>query len=78
VCPLKPIAEFLPTAAQVLAAGDAWDAMSKEGRYALLTIGGQLGAVGPSLRWIDIPALFRLELVHRVYLFRDFLNKVLP
>lgn len=75
---MKPIAEFLPTPAQVLAVGDAWDSMTKEARYILLTLGGQLGAIGPSIKWLEIPATFRLELVHRVYLFRDLLNRVLP
>lgn len=75
---MKPIADFLPTPAQVLAAGDVWDQTTKEARYILLTLGGQLGAIGPSIPWADIPATFRLELVHRVYLFRDLLNKVLP
>lgn len=75
---MKPIAEFIPTPAQVLAVGDAWDQMTKEARYILLTLGGQLGAIGPSIRWLEIPATFRLELVHRVYLFRDFINKALP
>ena len=75
---MKPIAEFIPNPAQVLAVGDAWDKMTREARYILLTLGGQLGAIGPSIPWADIPATFRLELVHRVYLFRDFINKVLP
>ncbi|AXS79868.1 hypothetical protein [Dechloromonas sp. HYN0024] len=75
---MKPIAEFLPTPDQVLAAGDVWDRTTKEARYILLTLGGQLGAIGPSIPWADIPATFRLELVHRVYLFRDLLNRVLP
>lgn len=75
---MKPLAEFLPSPAQVLAVGDAWDGMTNEARYILLTLGGQLGVIGPSIRWRDIPATFRLELVHRVYLFRDLLNKVLP
>lgn len=75
---MTPIADFLPTPAQVIAVGDAWDDMTKEARYILLTLGGQLGAIGPSILWGDIPATFRLELVHRVYLFRDFINKVLP
>lgn len=75
---MKHIAELLPTPAQVLAVGDAWDQMTKEARYILLTLGGQLGAIGPSIRWQEIPATFRLELVHRVYLFRDFINKALP
>lgn len=75
---MTPIADFLPTPAQVIAVGDAWDDMTKEARYILLTLGGQLGVIGPSILWGDIPATFRLELVHRVYLFRDFINKVLP
>lgn len=75
---MKPIADFIPKPAQVLAVGDAWEQMPKEGRYILLTLGGQLGAIGPSIPWADIPATFRLELVHRVYLFRDLLNRVLP
>lgn len=75
---MKPIAEFIPTPAQVLAVGDAWDQMTKEARYVLLTLGGQLGAIGPSIRWLEIPATFRLELVHRCYLFRDFITKALP
>lgn len=75
---MTPIAEFIPTPAQVLAVGDAWDKMTKEARYILLALGGQLGAIGPSIRWLEIPATFRLELVHRVYLFRDFINKALP
>lgn len=75
---MTPIAEFIPKPAQVLAVGDAWDSMTKEARYILLTLGGQLGAIGPSIPWSDIPATFRLELVHRVYLFRDLLNRVLP
>lgn len=74
---MKPIAEFLPTPAQVLAVGDAWDDLPKEARYILLTLGGQLGAIGPSIPWGEIPATFRLELVHRVYLLRDLLNRVL-
>lgn len=75
---MTPIADFIPTPAQVLAAGDAWDKATKEARYILLTLGGQMGVIGPSIPWADIPATFRLELVHRVYLFRDLLNKVLP
>jgi hypothetical protein len=75
---MKPIAEFLPRPDQVIAVGDAWDRLSKEGRHALINFGGQMGAIGPSIPWADIPATFRLELVHRVYLARDFLNKVLP
>jgi len=75
---MKPVAEFIPSPAQVLAVGDTWDSMTKEARYILLTLGGQLGAIGPSIPWKEIPATFRLELVHRVYLFRDLLNKVLP
>jgi hypothetical protein len=75
---MKPIAEFLPRPDQVLAVGDAWDGMTREARYILLTLGGQMGVIGPSIPWAEIPAAFRLELVHRVYLFRDLLNKVLP
>lgn len=75
---MTPIAEFIPTPAQVLATGDAWQQMSKEARYILLTLGGQMGAIGPSIEWIEIPATFRIELVHRVYLFRDLLNRMLP
>lgn len=75
---MKLIAEFIPNPAQVLAVGDAWDKMTREARYILLTLGGQLGAIGPSIPWADIPATFRLELVHRVYLFKDFIIKALP
>lgn len=67
-----------PTPAQVLAVGDAWDDMAKEARYAVIVLSGQIGVLGPSLPWVEMPATSRLELVHRVYLFRDLLNRVLP
>lgn len=72
-------ANFAVKTEHVMAVGDAWDSMTKEARYAILTIGCQpLGAIGPSCRWIEIPAAMRIELVHRAYLFRDFINEVLP
>lgn len=74
---MKPIAEFIPTAANVLRVGDVWDEMAPEARTAILVLTGQ-GWLGPSLRWIEIPAASRLEIAHRVYLFRDFLNGLLP
>ena len=71
--------EFSVKAEHVVAVGDAWDGMTKEARYAILTIGCQpIGAIGPSCRWIEIPSAMRIELVHRTYLFRDFINEVLP
>ncbi len=75
---MKPIAEFLPTTAQVLAVGDAWDKMTREGRYAILNFGGKQGVMSPSDAWADVPAQFRLEISHRLYLARDFFNRVLP
>ena len=75
---MKPISDFSPTPAQVLAVGDAWEGLPKQTRYILITLGGQMGLIGVEIPWADIPATFRLELVHRVYLFRDLLNKVLP
>lgn len=75
---MKPVSTFLPTPEQVITCGDAWDKMSREGRYALLNFGGKQGVMNPCDSWGDIPALFRLELSHRLFLARDFLNKVLP
>lgn len=75
---MKPVAEFLPTPAQVLAVGDAWDDLHPTARLAIITLAGQQGCIGVHGKWLEIPATFRLELVHRVYLFRDFINRVLP
>lgn len=75
---MKPVASFLPTPQQVMACGDAWDKMSREGRSALLNFGGKQGVMNPCDSWSDIPALFRLELAHRLFLARDFLVRALP
>lgn len=75
---MKPVAEFLPTPAQLLAVGDAWDRMTNEGRYALVVFGGKQGALSSYDKWADIPAQWRMELAHRLYLARDFFNRVLP
>jgi hypothetical protein len=74
---LKPIAEFLPTPAQVLAVGDAWDKITPEARAAILMLTG-FAWVGSSGRWIEIPASARLGIAHGFYFFRDFINQVLP
>lgn len=75
---MKPIAEFLPTPAQLLAVGDAWAKASKEGRTALVSFGGAQGLLSAYDEWADMPAQKRIELTHRLYLLRDFLNRVLP
>jgi hypothetical protein len=75
---VKPVADFLPTPAQVLAVGDVWDDLQPCARLALITLAAQQGCIGVHCQWLQIPATFRLELVHRVYLFRDFINEALP
>lgn len=75
---MKPISEFLPTPHQLLAVGDCWDKMTKEGRYALLNFGGKQGVMSPCSPWSAMAAQERLELTHRLYLAREFFNRVLP
>lgn len=68
------------SAKQLLAVGDAWDKISPCGRSILGTIGSNLGIcpADPNAAWSDIAAHHRIEIAHRFYLVRDFLNKVLP
>lgn len=74
---MKPIADFIPSPAQVIAVGDAWDNITQEARAAILQLTGNAW-VGASGRWIEIPAQARLGIVHGFYFFRDFINQVLP
>lgn len=74
---MNQISDFIPSPAQVLAVGDAWDNITKEARAAILMLTGNAW-VGASGRWIDIPAQARLQIVHGFYFFRDFINQVLP
>jgi hypothetical protein len=75
---MSPISDFIPSPAQVLATGDAWDNLDPHARLAIITLAAKQGCIGVHCKWLDIPATFRLELVHRFYLFRDFMNRVLP
>lgn len=71
------ISEFLPKPENLLALGDIWDRINPQARAAILQVAGN-SWVGASGKWTDIPASARLEVAHRVYFFRDFLNAVLP
>jgi len=74
---MKRVTEFIPTSANLLRVGDVWDQMAPEARAAILMLTGAAW-VGPSGRWINIPAQVRIEIAHGVYLFKDFLNGLLP
>lgn len=71
------ITEFISSAENLLAVGDAWDEMHPEARSAILMLTGNAW-VGSSGRWSEIPAKTRIEVAHQVYFFRDFLQAVLP
>jgi len=75
---MKPVSDFLPTPAQLLAVGDCWDHMTVPGRYALLNFGGKQGVMSPYSPWSEMNATERMELTHRLYLAKSFFNKVLP
>ena len=74
---MKHVTEFMPTSANLLRVGDVWDEMAPQARSAILMLTGAAW-VGASGRWIEIPAQARIEIAHGVYLFRDFLNGLLP
>lgn len=69
---------FIVKPEHVMAVGDAWDKLAPSARLSIITLAAPQGCIAVSCKWIEIPAVDRLELVHRIYLFRDFINEVLP